>query len=120
SNFKDWELNFKLNAIDRLLVLDTPKDEDALYYGTAFVSGNIAMDGPVDQLFITANATTESGTSFKIPISEVESISDDSFVHFLSPEEKEARIKGKTTTTTDIKKMTLEFDLNINQNADVE
>lgn len=120
SNFKDWELNFKLNAIDRLLVLDTPKDEDALYYGTAFVSGNIAMDGPVDQLFITANATTESGTSFKIPISEVESISDDSFVHFLSPEEKEARIKGKTTTTTDIKKMTLEFDLNINQNAEVE
>lgn len=119
-NFKDWELNFKLNANDRILVLDTPKEEDALYYGTAFVSGSVAMDGPVDELFITANATTSSGTSFKIPISEVESISDDSFVHFLSPEEKEARIKGEVLTTTEIKKMTLEFDLNINQNAEVE
>lgn len=119
-NFQDWELNFKLNAVDRILVLDTPKEEDALYYGTAFVSGSVAMDGPVDQLLITANATTEPGTSFKIPISEMESISDDSFVHFLSPAEKEARIKGRTLTTTEIKKMTLEFDLNINKNAEVE
>lgn len=119
-NFENWELNLNINAVDRLLVLDTPKDEDALYYGTAFVSGNILIAGPVDELLIHADATTEPGTSFKIPISEMESISDDSFVHFLSPEEKAARIKGMTTTTTEIKKMTLEFDLNINQNAEVE
>lgn len=119
-NFKDWELNFKLNAIDRILVLDTPKDDDALYYGTAFVSGSVNMEGPVDQLTIAANATTEPGTSFKIPISEMESISDDSFVHFLSPKEKEAKISGKKTLQTEVKKMTLDFDLNINQNAEVE
>lgn len=119
-NFKDWELNLNINSVDRLLVLDTPKDEDALYYGTAFVSGNISLNGPVDELLIQADATTEPGTSFKVPISEMETISDDSFVHFLSPEEKEARIKGITMASTEIKKMTLEFDLNINQNAEVE
>lgn len=120
TNFADWELDLRISANDRLVVLDTPQDEDALYYGTAFISGFVTMQGPVDELLIRADATTERGTAFKVPISEIESISDDSFVHFLSPEEKRARIKGETTVATEIKKMTLEFDLNINKNAEVE
>lgn len=119
-NFLDWELDLRIGANDRLLVLDTPQEDDALYYGTAFISGLVTMKGPVDQLLIRADATTEKGTSFKVPISEIESISDDSFVHFLSPEEKRARIEGEAVVATEIKKMSLEFDLNINKNAEVE
>lgn len=120
NNFADWELDLHIQADDRLLVLDTPQEEDALYYGTAFISGLVTMQGPVDELVIKADATTERGTSFKIPISETQSISDDSFVHFLSPDEKRARIEGETVVSSEIKKMTLEFDLNINKNAEVE
>lgn len=119
-DFSNWELNLNLNAYDKILVLDTPKEEDALFYGTAFISGSMNMFGPVDELFIQANARTESGTAFKIPISEIETISDDSFVHFLSPAEKSARIGGEIPISTEIKKMTLEFDLDINNNAEVE
>ncbi len=118
--FSEWELHLRIDAPNKLLVLDTPQEEDALYYGTAFISGFVTMDGPVDELVIRAEATTEKGTSFKIPISETESISDDSFVHFLSPEEKRARIQGETEVSTEIKKMSMEFDLNINNNAEVE
>ena len=120
NNFANWELDLRINTDDRLLVLDTPQDEDALYYGTAFISGFVTLKGPVDELLIRADATTERGTTFKVPISEIESISDDSFVHFLSPEEKRARIQGEAIVTTEVKKMTLEFDLNINKNAEVE
>ncbi|SDW65821.1 Family of unknown function [Aequorivita viscosa] len=118
--FGSWELDLHIDSNDRILVLDTPHDEDALYYGTAFISGFVSMKGPVDELVIKADATTERGTSFKIPISETETISDDSFVYFLSPEEKRARIEGETVVSADIKKMTLEFDLNLNKNAEVE
>lgn len=120
NNFSNWELDLRISANDRVLVLDTPQDEDALYYGTAFISGFVTIQGPVDELLIRADATTERGTTFKVPISEIESISDDSFVHFLSPEEKRARIKGEAIVATEVKKMTLEFDLNINKNAEVE
>lgn len=119
-HFRDWELDLQIAANDRLLVLDTPIEEDALYYGTAFVSGLITFEGPIEQLLIRAAATTEPGTSFKIPISETESISDDSFVHFLSPREKEARLGGSIEMPAEIEKLTLEFDLNINKNAEVE
>ncbi len=120
TNFGNWELNLNIDAPERLLVLDTPPDEDALYYGTAFISGDAKIRGPIDELVIDVNATTEEGTTFKIPISDTESISDDSFVHFLSPEEKEARINGETIISEDVKGLSLNFDLDINKNAEVE
>src|SRR5690606_955707 len=120
SNFGDWNLNLHIQAPERLLVLDTPPDEDALYYGTAFISGRADIVGPIEALVIDVNATTEKGTTFKIPISETESISDDSFVYFLSPKEKEARVNGETVVATESKGLSLNFDLDINKNAEVE
>lgn len=119
SNFSKWALDFDLETI-RLLVLDTPKDEDALYYGTAFISGTSKIAGPVDELVIDVVATTEAGTKFKIPISDAASIGDDSFIRFISPEEKKARIAGETYVTEEIKGLSLNFELDINQNAEVE
>lgn len=120
TNFSNWALDLTILAPERLLVLDTPPDEDALYYGTAFISGNATIEGPTDELVINVNATTEEGTTFKIPISDTESISDDSFVHFLSPKEKEARINGEPVIVEDVKGLTLNFELDINKNAEVE
>ncbi len=120
SNFLDWALNLKIDAPDRLLALDTPPEEDALYYGTAFISGGVNIAGPIKELVIDVEASTEEGTTFKIPISETESIGDDSFVRFISPEEKQARITGEEIVIEEVKGVTLNFELDINQNAEVE
>ena len=117
--FKDWSLDLAIDT-DRLLVLDTPPDEEALYYGTAFIGGESTIKGPVEELVIDVEATTEEGTSFKIPISDAASISDDSFVRFISPEEKRARISGEAIVVEEIKGLSLNFELDINENAEVE
>lgn len=119
-NFGNWEMDLHIEAPERLLVLDTPPEEDALYYGTAFISGRADIVGPIDELVIDVDATTQRGTTFKIPISDTESIGDDSFVHFLSPKEKEARINGETIINEDTKGLSLNFELDINKNAEVE
>ncbi len=118
-NFSEWELDFDLNTA-RMLVLDTPPDDEALYYGTAFISGESTIRGPVDELVIDVVATTEEGTTFKIPISDAASISDDSFIHFISPEEKKARISGETIVSEEVKGLSLNFELDINDKAEVE
>ena len=120
NNFSDWEMDLHIEAPERLVVLDTPPEEDALYYGTAFISGRADITGPIDELVIDVEATTQAGTTFKIPISDTESIGDDSFVHFLSPKEKEARINGETLVNEDVKGLSLNFELDINKNAEVE
>jgi len=119
NNFSDWALDLDINT-DNMLVLDTPADEDELYYGTAFISGTADIKGPVNELVIDVIAATEEGTTFKIPLSDTESIGDDSFIKFLSPKEKEARIRGDKIISNNVKGLSLNFELDINNNAEVE
>lgn len=118
-NFSDWKLGLNFDT-KRLLVLNTDDAEDALYYGTAFMNGTASIYGPTDQLVITVDGSTSEGTVFKIPLNDVESFGDNSYIHFLSPEEKAARLRGEVVTETQVKGLELKFDLDVNQNADIE
>ena len=119
NNFSDWKLGLDLST-DRLLVLNTEESEDELYYGTGFVSGTAEINGPTDQLVIKVDGSTAPGTVFNIPLNDSESFGDNSFIHFLSPEEKAARINGEITDVIEVKGLVLDFDLNVNQNATIE
>ena len=119
-NFNNWELNLNIEAPERLLVLDTPADDEALYYGTAFITGSAEISGPIDELVIDVTASTEEGTSFKIPLSDAQAIGEDSFIRFLSPEEKQAIVSGEEFVSEEIKGLSLNFDLDINNKAEVE
>ena len=119
-NFSNWKLGLNL-ITDRLLVLNTEESEDELYYGTAFISGTAEIKGPTDQLVIAVkDGVTESGTEFYIPLNDSESFGDNSFIHFLSPEEKLARINGEVTEQIEVKGLELNFDLDVNENALIE
>ena len=120
NNFSDWTLGLKLST-ERLLVLNTEEAEDALYYGKGFVSGEADIVGPTDQLLVDFVGSTETDTEFFIPLNDSESFGDNSYIHFLSPEEKQARVKGDIAATeTEIKGLELKFDLDVNQNAEIE
>ncbi|WP_241485289.1 translocation/assembly module TamB domain-containing protein [Psychroserpens damuponensis] len=120
-NFSDWKLGLEIDT-DRLLVLNTDStgEEEELYYGTAFVNGKAEISGPTDNLKIEFNGSTAQGTVFKIPLSDLESYGDNSYIHFLSPEEKEARLRGEVINNTEVKGLELEFNLFVNPYADIE
>ena len=120
NNFSDWRLGLDLET-DRLLVLNTEESEDELYYGTGFISGTAEIKGPTDQLVIEVkNGRTEPGTEFFIPLNDSESFGDNSFIHFLSPEEKVARINGEIEEQIEVKGLVLDFDLNVTEDATIE
>lgn len=114
--FNDFSLDLYLSS-NRLLVLDTEDAEDALYYGTAFIKGNATINGPATGLVITANATSEKGTSIKIPVGDSKSAGEVSHINFLSPDQKynvENANEAKFVTTG------LELKLNLNVTPDAE
>ena len=119
-SFLDWELGLEVKAKERFLVLDTEGDEESLYYGTAFIKGDTTIKGPIDALVIDVIATTEKGTIFKIPLNETESLGDNSYIHFLTPDEKQARLEGREIILEDLSGLELNFDLDVNKNAEVE
>lgn len=118
-NFSDWKLDLAIGT-KRLLVLDTQDSEDAAYFGTAFINGNATIKGPTDGLVIKVDAKSEKGSVLKIPINNAESVSENSFIHFITPKEKFNLQNGIVEKTRNYNGLELEFDLEITPNAEVE
>lgn len=118
-NFSNWQLNLDIDS-DRLLVLNTSDTEDALYYGRAFVNGDIGIVGPTDQLVINANVSSQDGTVFNIPLNDAESSGESTYIHFLTKEEKEAQLNEEQVVAKVIKGLEMNFELNITDNAEIE
>ncbi len=118
--FKDWALDLKLES-DKILVLDTQDSDDAMYYGTAFIDGEATITGPATGLYIEVQAKSVEGTDIKIPINNTGASGNTAaFIHFLSPKEKENRIKGILQETKTVKGLELQFDLVVTPEAKLE
>ena len=100
--FGDWQLDLSIYS-KRLLALNTVDQEDAAYYGTAFMNGSATIKGPTNNLMIKVDAESAKGTDIKIPINDAQAVSENKYIHILTPEEKKKKIaikqfKQKITT----------------------
>ncbi|WP_298496177.1 translocation/assembly module TamB domain-containing protein [uncultured Algibacter sp.] len=118
-NFSNWSLGLNITT-PSLLVLDTEETEESLYYGTGFIGGRASISGPTEELVISVVGETKPGTVFKIPLSDSESFGDNSYIHFITKEEKEARKKGEEVAVQEIKGLELDFELDVTEDAEVE
>ncbi len=119
TNFLKWNLGLEVET-EKFLVLDTEPEEESLYYGKGLIGGRANIDGPVEALVIQVVGETKPGTVFKIPLSDTESFGDNSFIHFITPEQKLARANGEAFVFQDIKGLELDFDLDVTQDAELE
>ncbi len=118
-NLSDWRLNLGVST-ERFLVLDTEETEESLYYGTGFIGGTANIYGPTEELVISVVGETKKGTVFKIPLKDTESFGDNTFIKFITPEQKQAREKGEDYVLEDIQGLELDFDLDVTQDAELE
>ncbi|WP_255444153.1 translocation/assembly module TamB domain-containing protein [Robiginitalea sp. SC105] len=117
--FGDWRLNLDVDTRgQRFLLLNTEYDEEELYYGTAFASGTGRIYGPTNALNIKFEGSTARGTSLKIPISDVASLGDYSFINFVEKDQR--RTIEAERTLRDYEGLELEFDLDVTPEAEVE
>ena len=118
-NFGDWKLDLTITS-KRLLALDTKDSDDAAYFGTAFINGTASIKGPTENLFIKVDAKSEKGTEVKIPINNVQSVGESSWIHFVTPKEKYNLANGIVEKTRNYNGLELEFDFDITPDAEVE
>ncbi|WP_105049136.1 translocation/assembly module TamB domain-containing protein [Polaribacter butkevichii] len=114
-NFKKWFLNIEIES-NNLLVLDTENTDEALYYGTAFIDGVANITGLTDQLTIDINAKTMAGTSFVVPLKDVETVDSYSLIHFKS-KDSEVKKNQKEVALEAIKGLSLNIDLDVTKDA---
>lgn len=117
--FADWQLDLAINT-KRLLALNTEDQEDAAYYGTAFMNGSATIKGPTNNLMIKVDAESAKGTDIKIPINDAQAVSENKYIHILSPEEKKQKKDDKVIMSRNYNGLELEFNFEITEVANVE
>lgn len=115
----DWQLDLHLSS-NNILALDTEDNEDAYYYGTAFMKGTASITGAVNALNIKVAGESEKGTSIKIPVNDDEDIGDNSFIKFMTKEEFQKIKDGKVVEKNKYQGIELEFDFDIDTDAEIE
>jgi len=118
-HFDNWALDLNVDTKNqRFLLLNTPFEEEVLYYGTGYLDGTGRIFGPTNALNITVDGKTAEGTSLKIPLSDVATVGDYSFITFIDKnvieEEKAERILNT------YQGIEMEFNLDITDDAEVE
>ncbi len=86
-NFKDWNFDAYANFEDPeqrpFLLLNTSKEQNPLYYGTAYAKGYLSIDGYDNKINMELNARSDSGTVLNIPLGESGTSSIQNFVTFV-------------------------------------
>ncbi len=126
NNFKDIKFNADMN-IDKFLVLDTKEKDNELFYGKAFMSGLINIDGNKDNINMKIAAKTEKYyhkfekrteyTKFYIPLFTGEDISENDFITFVNTKKDTTAEKKYEVDLSGIK---LNFDLEVTPDAEVQ
>jgi len=119
SFFDDWVLDLNVDTNNnRLLILNTPYEEEVLYYGTGYLNGKGRIYGPTKALNIKVEGETARGTSLKIPLSDVASVGDYSFINFV--EKNDLTTIDEEITLDEFQGLELTFDLDVTPDAEVE
>jgi hypothetical protein len=82
-NLKGKRLDVKVDFLN-LELLNTSRDQNALYYGNVFGSGDIRISGPFTNLLFDANIQTEAKTRIKIPIEDQMNFENQDYIHFVN------------------------------------
>lgn len=119
--FNDIKLDFNLTT-PNLLVMNTKAADNETFFGTAFISGDIKIKGPVENILIDVNAKTEHGTVVTIPMEDQINISDNKFITFVDHSywDIERRLtKSLANTIASSQGLHVVLNLDVNQNASI-
>ncbi|MCK6617508.1 MAG: translocation/assembly module TamB [Cyclobacteriaceae bacterium] len=116
-NFENMEVNLAAKFTD-FQVLNTTAQDNTLFYGQAYATGDVTITGPVNNLKITANATTRKNTKLFIPVSGTTTTEQKDFITFVSFTDSTYLINQQKATADRINLTGLTIDFNIDVTPD--
>lgn len=118
-DFIQWFLDLKLDTKgEKFLVLNTKETDNEMFYGTVFLIGNGKLVGETSALTISGEGRTGEGTTFYVPLRDVTSVGDDSFISFVSKKEKiQDKEENDKENTSKNNGLELKFDIDLTPQA---
>lgn len=135
NNFSDWAADFDIR-LNQFQILNTTPTPSSLYYGTVFASGRVRMTGPFDDFYINAVVSSDKGTRISLPLDSETDASDQQFsetgpIRFTDSRKKasvnpeisiftDSSAHVVQTSRLDLSGVRMDFNLDINNNAEIE
>ncbi|MBP6410559.1 MAG: translocation/assembly module TamB domain-containing protein [Pseudarcicella sp.] len=94
--------------MSKFKMLNTTKKDNDLYYGVAYATGHLDLDGPLDNLSIASKLKTEKGTKLYIPLDKAQNVGDVEEIEFLELANLADTLKEKKNS---VKKSSSKFQM---------
>lgn len=114
----DFTFNVQLTP-QNFLALNTTRELNNLFYGSAIVTGKVNIKGPLDNINLSIDATTNEGTDMYIPLDNSSTVGENDFVVFVSEDEEQDSVVVSYTRIKPAKNFNIDINTNINPNAKV-
>lgn len=116
-NFGQMSIDMSAN-FENFQLLNTNARDNSLFYGQGFATGDVRFTGPLNNLKITANATTRKNTRISIPIAGTSSIERKDFITFVNFSDSLYQKKISQQINKKITLTGITFDLNLDVTPD--
>lgn len=117
NNFSD--ISYKFNVIaNNLKVLNTTAKDNSTYYGTAYATGNVRLEGDLNKLEIDVKAKTMPKTKFVLPMTSTYESNKISYLSFA--QRNITNSNSKTLVKNNDSDFTLDFKMDIEVTPDAE
>ncbi len=107
-NFRDIRMNIDISA-NKLNALYTTYKQNNLFYGNAFGSGNVNINGSFKDISIRIDAKSEPASQIYIPINLAVDATENSFIRFTGQD----TLSGKRPEIYKIKESGTDVDINL-------
>ncbi len=119
-NFKNFALDVDIQP-NNYEILNILRTDSSYYWGKAFGSGNINFSGPLDDIFLDANLTTEKNTTIYIPVSSDKTYNEESgFLTFKTDTSVLSESKSEIPALKDVSGFSMNLKLDVTPDADIE
>ena len=117
--FKDMEMELQIST-DRIMVLNTPRTTNSVFYGKGYVKGDVFIYGAGNHLsFVGPSLQTLSGSKITLQVTNANMASETNAIHFNARYDKEESFEN----TVDVKKsptvLDFDFTFNVTNDADI-
>ena len=119
SYLRDFIFDLNLEA-QNFYFLNTREEDNDTYYGTAVASGVINLKGPPNDLKMNISAISQRNTQMFIPLYSGKSVSENTFVEFISDDDQVISFEPAITTGKKPVGLTMSFDLEMTPDAEVQ
>jgi hypothetical protein len=115
-NFKDFYLQSKTNFYGGFQLLNTTAKDNSLFYGNAYGTGSLSINGFLNGLVIDIKAKTQANTKIIMPMDGYAEVANQDYIQFLKEEVKKDTLVKKMN----LGGMKLNFNLDVTPDAEFE